>query len=500
MKFLKKNYYTITIISIFLFAFALRLYHIDFLNLWRDEAFTVNAANKTLSELLEIMIKDTQAPLHTIVLHYWVKIFGHSEFSVRFVSLLFGMMTVYYCFRISKYIFQKKKYILISTLIATVSPLLIVYSQEARAYSMLTAFCCCAIFYSLKLNEHSSLSNYILFILFSVLGLYVHNIFIVVLVSILCLFVFLLAKKNKFNILRILKDKFFHKIIVTFVIIFVLFFPWLFIFLQQLNRVNIGGFWLKFDPLKDLINNTSWFFTSQSYSLDLPGMDPFFIFYINTFGLAVGFVGILNEIRNYKNAFPKISFFIILMLSIVFLISFKIPFYYIRYLIFVVPLIFIILTKGITQLPKIFGEKVTNALVIIFIFSCTTLYLTDIAQNPGLKANTKDAITSMVFDQKTDLILHPHVATFHSFYYYSDLQSYIYDPNRDLAYYEGLAIVTENDYYDSDITIFKRIWVFNLWKDDEFEKELINYGFYKSNTKWFPGNLTVDLWINSKTS
>ena len=73
-----------------LFAGAfLRLYQLGAESLWYDEVVSVEFAGMgSPSEIVEATKKDNNFPPYYLLLHYWIALFGDSEFSVRFPSVV----------------------------------------------------------------------------------------------------------------------------------------------------------------------------------------------------------------------------------------------------------------------------------------------------------------------------------------------------------------------------------------------------------------------------
>lgn len=489
--------YKIGILLTFLIGFFLRLYHLEFLNLWRDEAFSVNVAKFPFVEVIRTSALDTQPPLHLLILHFWMKIFSDGEFSVRFLSLIFGMITILFVFLISKIIFKKKSYVILTTLLACVNPLLIVYSQEARSYSMLTAFSTAAVFFTLNLNKNGKSYNYLGFILSSILGLYTHNIFVVVLAAIFLFRIaeFLFSKKIKIGEIVLLKNAYVRKILLSYILIFIAYIPWLIIFIGQYSKINSEGFWLPFEPFHDPIKNYPWFFTSVSYGNDFSIIDWITFVTIRMLAIPLTFIGIFYEITKFKKQIPKISILTLLMFLIVYVISFKTAFFYVRYIIFITPLLIILVSIGLTFLEK----KIKFAFVIgIIIAICSTIfYISNISQFVS-KTEYKKALSEISFEKETDIILQPHAATFHGVNYYSDLPNFIYDPPRDIDYFEGLAYIKEENYFDGNLLDYKRVWVINYWRDPDLDNKLTELGFRRAQISNYNVELYVELWVFEK--
>ncbi len=488
--------YQLLLILIFILGLALRLYHIDFLDIWRDEAASINAASQPAQMIVDISINDTNPPLHLLLLNLWMKVFGKSAISVRMLSLTFGMLTIYFTYLLSTLVFSNTTYRLLTALFASLNPLLIVYSQEARAYSMLATFAAAAIYFACRMNSNPRLDVYFYFILYSLLGLYTHNIFTVVVAAIMIatLIGILYPASHHIKPSLACRHSDFKYAAISYACILLCYLPWFIVLVQQYAKIANEGFWLQFNPIRDVIDNYGWFFTSQKYNRSFTVLNWFAYGFIRLFAIWLSIGGIILEFGNGTKSLLKLSWLVLLMLGIVFLISFKTPFYYVRYLIFVVPTLLTLLSYGIRDFLSLFGRKSAIVLTAVFITSNLVFYLTNIAQNTS-RPEYQKALRYIEFNSATDIILHPHAVTFHSFNYYSDLPNYIYDPNRDIAYYEGLAYISGGDYYDGHLAKYTRIWTMNLGKDGRFERDLTRHGFIKVKKKHFGGRLFVDLWL-----
>jgi len=135
---------------------------------WRDEAFSYFLAKKNILEIIILSAKDFSPPLYHLLLHFWLKIFGGSEISMRSLSVIFFWATLYVCFLFLQEIFKLNfKKSLIYLLLFLVNPFLSYYAFEARAYSLF-AFLATLSYYSFYKK------NYKLYFLSTVFGLYTH--------------------------------------------------------------------------------------------------------------------------------------------------------------------------------------------------------------------------------------------------------------------------------------------------------------------------------------
>ncbi|MFQ5885885.1 MAG: glycosyltransferase family 39 protein [Anaerolineae bacterium] len=126
-----------------LLAFGLRLYRLEAKNLWQDEGLSAYRASQSLPFILSNTIfiqgyptHDTQPPLYFILLHLVFRLAGRSEFSGRFLSLLFTVLVVPLTYLTGKRLLSQAAGIWASSL-AALSPLYLWYAQELRMYSLL---------------------------------------------------------------------------------------------------------------------------------------------------------------------------------------------------------------------------------------------------------------------------------------------------------------------------------------------------------------------------
>jgi len=205
---------------------------------WRDEAFSYFLAKKNVLEIIILSAKDFNPPLYQLLLHFWLKIFGPSEISIRSLSLLFFWATLYVCFlflqEIFKFNFKKS---LIYLLLFLLNPFLLYYAFEARMYSLFT-FLATLSFYSFYRKK------YRLHLLASILGLYTHYFMLFVMASQL-FFNFFINKRG-----RGYEDQTPNNII--FKPLF-LFFPW-FIFILFQKNFFTTSFWIQSVRFETLVN------------------------------------------------------------------------------------------------------------------------------------------------------------------------------------------------------------------------------------------------------
>ncbi len=155
---------------ILILGFFLRFYHLDKYGIWGDEQTSILTANgqyydiNSLPEVFDNQYLQNENTVknvikgvtsekvdflsnnygnflfYDILLHYWVKIFGNSDMSVRLLSLLFGLLLIVLSYKVSFLLSNNKKLSLLIAFLVAIHPLFIAYSQEARSYTTATFF------------------------------------------------------------------------------------------------------------------------------------------------------------------------------------------------------------------------------------------------------------------------------------------------------------------------------------------------------------------------
>lgn len=154
---MRKEIYAL--VFILLLALGLRLYQLDQENIWTDEALTIHHAQEQDWPEFIHFISTTEAapPGHYLFLHYWISWFSDSEFSVRLPSVIFGVLSVWLLFLVVRKFFDQKVALLSSLFMAT-SMLQILFSQEARLYSLFTFLVLLSAYFFRGINERSGMA------------------------------------------------------------------------------------------------------------------------------------------------------------------------------------------------------------------------------------------------------------------------------------------------------------------------------------------------------
>ncbi len=128
--------------AILLIATLLRLELLSSLGtLWNDEAFSRHFALMPLSKMLALLKYDVHPPLHAVMLHVWMKLFGDGAAAVRSLSAATGMAGLIAFLLLAGKLFGKKEAFL-ALLLAAASPLMVYYGVDGRMYAAVFLFSC----------------------------------------------------------------------------------------------------------------------------------------------------------------------------------------------------------------------------------------------------------------------------------------------------------------------------------------------------------------------
>lgn len=127
-----------------LLAFVLRLHRLAEPALRWDEGWSLAHASLSWGELVRIAALDWHPPLYTALLKLWISLAGVSTFSLRYFSVLLGVLAVPLAYSVARVWLQTggprkgEGLMLLAALYAAVAPLLVYYGQVVRMYPLAT--------------------------------------------------------------------------------------------------------------------------------------------------------------------------------------------------------------------------------------------------------------------------------------------------------------------------------------------------------------------------
>ncbi len=247
--------------AILLLAMAIRFTGLVRRDFWYDEAFTGVAVKENFSDMLKMIINDVHPPLYYLALKVFSSFFGYSVYGIRLFSAIFGVLSVWALYLLAKELFNAKvaRY---AALIAAISPFAIQYSQEARMYAMLSFLILIAAYFFVKGLRTGNPKYFLLWGFFTGLSMLTHYMGIIFSSLYYAVFAvwgvyalgeqpFVASRQRMGEISKKLIPS--RQLLYGYAVAFLVFLPWLKIFIHHLLAKGNNLSWVKLASLGDIV-------------------------------------------------------------------------------------------------------------------------------------------------------------------------------------------------------------------------------------------------------
>lgn len=144
--FKKSNFQLLVLLVV---ASIVRFWYIGKTSIGGDECFSLFISQYDISEIVKVLSTGDNPPVWEILLHYWCMFFGNTELSIRFLALIFNVLTIIPIFKIGEKFFGSKA-AFFASLLFILSSFSIFLSHEARVYSLVGFLATCSMWTFLK--------------------------------------------------------------------------------------------------------------------------------------------------------------------------------------------------------------------------------------------------------------------------------------------------------------------------------------------------------------
>ena len=474
-----------------------RLFNLTAIALWHDEAFSVLMVEYPVKEMIQRLILDVHPPGYYLFFYYWNQLFGNSLFSLRFFSVLAGLLILILLWWLVKRIFSNRKLALATALVAAVSPFLVLYSQEGRMYALGLFFLLAATLSLWYAVREKKVLCWFFFILFSGLACYAHY---YLLFSILALFLFIgyLAWSRREERPYLIKSG-----LLSAVALFLFYLPWLPHFWSQLQQVQ-EAYWIPKMTLWSIPNTLINLLTGGVLAI---GESNWWLGLILIGAIVFLFWRGVNYLKAQS---PDGTWLILLSLLTPFvlaiLLSLKQSLYLDRYFIFIVPWYLIILTAGIYSLkPKNLRYSILTIFILLMSFSYFQFW-EDVKPDthPGMAA-AEDYLNIRYDSQDKILVTSSFVYFTFKYYNQTGIKPYLYAPG-ELSHFSGTALLDQSDIV-KDFKGFaqpnQRVWLISTSGFGSFRpKPPISWARLSeevfADSNWVKGNIFVEEYVIKK--
>lgn len=334
------DHYLLLLLAITILGAYLRIHNLGVQSLWLDEACSYYYIQDTIAGSWTTTVNSTLAPLHTVILHF-MTFFSSSEFSLRLPSAIFGTLTIPAIYAMGNRLFGKEEGIL-SAFLLSISMMHLWYSQEARMYAQTVLFSLLCLYFFYCATKANSKKMWAYFVVFSSLAFYSHYYTIFVIIPEAVYYVLTKIVMPSVKQRKIFADDwqnvrmFCISMVVFFITIIPLFIP----FVQQaISRTSVGvptwgiGQSLNFIPTMLI-----------QFSTQEPKSSNIF--------LLVFIIGLIASVLRQNDQFAFLVIFLAIPFIASYILAAKLPFSP-RYLLFLLPVYLILVSRGITAIANL---------------------------------------------------------------------------------------------------------------------------------------------------
>lgn len=380
-------------------------------SLWRDEAFSILAAERPLSFFFTRLT--FEPPVYYILLHFWIKLFGNSEIAARSLSLTAFALSTYVVIIWAEKLFQKHFLSWVLPLLFFFNPMLLYYAFEVRAYAWYVLFSVLSMYTYME-------KKWQWFVLYTVLGFYTHTYFIFVPIVQVLHWV-LIAKK---------------KTLLPFIAAFFFMIPWLGKIVLEATRLRESWYYpVNFGLVKSVLGNmflgyegTPWYLWKYTAVLSLILLFLFFL-------------ALARKTTRPRNLYFFLA--VIVPLIVVIAISFLKPLFVNRYLLPVTIGEVFLLTFALESTKNKSIQKLSAAILIIFSLFFNMWYP---KEHPKLNIRKTILEVNALKDGDDIILSESPLIFFESLYYGGDRHRvFLYNPaGSPFPWYVGDAIVSSS--------------------------------------------------------
>lgn len=435
----KKYFHLVCLGGILILATILRLNHLSLRPFWLDEASIVNPLATPLANSWQILIDSGNNATYFYLLKGWSLFSGDSEAGLRSLSVILSLLAIIAIYKFGTRLGGKIVGLWAAFLLAT-SYFSVFYAIQARHYSLVILLSILSYYQFYLLLEDSKFKRLTWYIVFTVLGVYTHPWFLLLLVS---QFVYLLFNKKVV------------KIFISQVLIILLSLPWIITLWQY--RVNGANSWIALTSLKTIFN-TFYYFVYGSTGI-------YIFFGIIAALFIIGHFELTKEMINYKLnhiKYRKINPSLVLLLNYLFFsllaalfFGYFIPFYEVgRYEAVVLPAFILLFALLFSRIK--YTWIIWPLIILLIAFSYTEVI------------NERDSIVNQTINERSTVL---------------SLLSLAQDDDRIV--FTGLSRPSI-DYYINHLNLQKKIL-----KTTSFPEEMAKHPAYQDVNKIIKDNNNI---------
>ena len=387
-----------------------------------DEGFQIALSGRSLGEITQVLTGDMHPPLYSYLLHIWMRVFGVSVVSARSFSMLTSLAGAGLFYRWLRHRLEILPALLGTGVYASFA-MHLVYGVVARNYAfLLLAIVATLLYVYTQWSKPLTRARLFGLVALQSVMLYTHNLAIPLLA----------AGYIFFYVSRPTRERVRHYTL-GLLLTGVAFAPWMLVILNQLGIRSGEVGWLSFEPLGDL---------HEIASAVVPKFNGAerYVAWLIAGGLYLYTSRVWQrEVSPYARTTAVILGLVIVCMYV---LSFRQPLFYDRYLIVTLPLLSYLLAHA---LPKEKLAQIGVGLLIVLVNLAVFHHVQEDFRN-GDFYNIEYGLFST--EKST-----PTVIDLPTYYYHLEVLGYedihVYDPDRVAPAWSGLALMRPRDYLSS---------------------------------------------------
>lgn len=464
-------------------GFLLRIYKITFSSIWHDEGYTMWLLKYDIPGIIERTARDVHPPGYYLFAKPWVEIFGNSEFSIRFLSLLFSVGIIYFVYKIINEVWNQKAAFWSSMFVA-LSPFMVRFGQEARMYGIVAFFTTAATYYFVKYIKTKKRDWLFIYVPLMIAAMYTQYYAFFVIISHWAIMAVYTKDLFRFRWIQLFKNKegvFSWEWWIANVLLLFAYIPWFPVAYSQVTRVS-DNYWIKPEWItyQTIPNNVMQFILHSHLDKVVAWNKLIGVSLYATIIIPAIFGGLylFKEKRNRKLAFSMFIFGYLPMLLVFTMSKISTPVYQDRYFPFSAVAIFAIWGVTIVLVKNKYAQYSLMAAIII------ALTYGNIIMHQDVDHNMSD-LSKMVQTQKTDedVVLSGELYTFlDGSYYFGDKKVKLISDGVD-GYGESSLFYDQQDEYtvteEEAQNLSNRLWVIGKTGEKSYYRDDLWQGWDK---------------------
>lgn len=249
-RFLKPSLVLPLTVLLVISGLLLRWVALGRLSVWGDEAFTWWVALQSPGRIIQIIQQDTWPPLYYLVMHFWIGLFGDSEFAMRSQAALASTIAMALGVALAWRMYPGRAgAFLLATGLLAVSVVQVEFARDVRCYATASMLVLATLWTLIRRVEGGRFWWMGAYAICGAALVYQHN---VMWFYLMCLHVAWWVWPGPQRWTSRLKD-----MVVGNLLVLVLFAPWIPSLMGQMHRLN-GGFWTERPTFNELSRVVNW--------------------------------------------------------------------------------------------------------------------------------------------------------------------------------------------------------------------------------------------------